>query len=165
MSIKASFSPASPDAQRATLSTHRTTEWELDLPANWKQVGLPSDNAVAFESAEGHAGIFITVDFYEIPADKARATAERLINSRLAEHQKQAPGQVDVFDSGTQPHARGAGLEMHYAAHIANTDVVMYVVWVMPRRVLNLTLACQASRAEALTLLNNVRSHFRPKLA
>ena len=70
-----------------------------------------------------------------------------------------------MFDSGTQAHSRGAGLEMHYAAHIADTDVVMYVVYVMPHRVLNLTVACQASRAEALALLNNVRAHFRPRLA
>jgi hypothetical protein len=165
MTVKASFSPDSPVPQRAALSTHVTTEWEIDLPASWKQVGPPSDNAVTFESEADRVGIFITVDFYEIPADKARATAERVINSRLARHKEQSPGQVDVFDSGTQAHAQGAGLEMHYAAHIANADVVLYVVYVMPRRVLNLTLVCKASRTEALALLNNVRAHFRPKLA
>jgi hypothetical protein len=160
-----SFSPESPAPQRAALTTYTTTEYAMDLPASWKQVPTPGDNAVTFESDTGNVGLFITVDFYVIPVDKARSTAERLIDSRLAIHEKQTPGQVDMFDSGTQPHAQGTGLEMHYAAHVANRDVVMYVVYVMPQRVLNLTLACKASRAEALALLNNVRAHFRPRLS
>jgi hypothetical protein len=120
---------------------------------------------VNFQSDDKRAGIFITVDFYVIPQDKAHATAERLVNTRLAGHEQQARGQVDVFDRGVQRHSQVAGLEMHYAAHIANTDVVMYVVYVMPQRVLNLTLVCKAHRAEALALLDNVRAHFRPKLS
>ena len=158
--------PFSPTADPgAALTTYTTSEYAIDLPARWRQLPTPGDNAVTFQSDLDRAGIFISVDFYEIPADKAQATAQRLIDSRLAQHEKQAPGQVDVFDRGTRRHARGAGLEMHYAAHIANTDVVMTVVYVMPRRVLNLTLACTARRADALALLDAVRAHFRPGLA
>ena len=151
-----------PAAPRLVLNTHTTSEYAIDLPASW--VLLPSDDpdAVTFGSDADRAGLFITVDFYDIPADKARGTAERLINSRLADHGKDAPGPVDVFDSGTRPHAQGTGLEMHYAAQIARGDVVMHAVYVMPRRVLNLTLVTRQDRATALALFDSVRAHFRP---
>ncbi len=70
-----------------------------------------------------------------------------------------------MFDSDVQPHWQGQGLEMYYAAQVAKQDVVMYFVSVMPRRVLNLTLASKKDRKEAMALLRAVHSHFRPKLA
>ena len=48
---------------------------------------------------------------------------------------------------------------------IANTDVVMDAVYVMSRRVPNLTLVCRRDRAAALALFGAVRAHFRPALA
>lgn len=147
------------------MNTHTTTEYELDLPTNWKVLPSGDGNAVTFQSDADDAALFITVDFYEIPADKARATAERLINTRLARLESQAPGQVDMFDSGVQPHWQAQGTEMYFAAHIAKQDVVMYFVYVMPRRVLNLTLVSKRDRKEAMALLRAVHSHFRPKLA
>jgi hypothetical protein len=52
---------------------------------------------------------------------------------------------------------------MYYAAHVAKRDVVMYFVYVMPKRVLNFTLVSQAERKQAMALLRAVHSHFRPK--
>ena len=161
------FLPAShtSPAAAAAMNTHTTTEYELDLPAHWKVVPSGDGNAVTFQSDADRAALYVNVDFYEIPADKARATAERLINTRLATLAKQAPGQVDMFDSGVNPHWQGQGLEMYYAAHVARQDVVMYFVYVMPRRVLNLTLVSKNDRQQAMALLRAVHSHFRPKLA
>jgi hypothetical protein len=164
------MSPANPylpasHASPPAMNTLATTEYELDLPTNWKVLPSGDGNAVTFQSDADRAALHITVDFYEIPADKARATAERLINARLATLEGQAPGQVDMFDSDVQPHWQGQGLEMYYAAHVAERDVVMYFVYVMPRRVLNLTLVSKNDRKEAMALLRAVHSHFRPKLA
>jgi hypothetical protein len=97
---------------------------------------------------------------YVIPPDKALATAERPVNSRLADHEKQAPGKVEVFHRGSQRRSQGQGLEMYYTAHIANEDVVMSLVYVMPRRVLNLTL-----RAAAVALFKGIHAHFRPGIS
>lgn len=157
--------PHSTESQMPALSTYVTTEYAIDLPASWKQVPQPEPRAVAFQTIDGRAALFISVDFYVIPPDKAQATAQRLVDSRLAEHEKQAPGQVEVFHRGSQPHSQGVGLEMYYAAHIANQDVVMYLVYVMPMRVLNLTLVCKVDRTAAVALFKGVRAHFRPKLA
>ena len=110
-----------------------------------------------------HAGLFVSVDFYEIPADKALATAERLLQTRLAQHNAQAPGQVELFDSGMQP--QGAGVEMHCAVQIGRDDVVLHAVYVMPRRVLNLTMATRHKRARAQSLFAEIRSRFTPLAA
>ena len=162
MSLPNPFLPTAGVPTRPALNTHSNTEYAIDLPTSWKVVPSADANAVTFQSDADGATLFVSVDFYVIPADKARATAERLINSRLATHAEQAPGRVDVFDSGTRPHAQGAGLEMHYAAHIANEDVVMHAVYVMPRRVLNLTLVSRRGRATATALFEAIRAHFRP---
>ena len=70
-----------------------------------------------------------------------------------------------MFDSGVQPHRQGRGLEMHYAAHVAKRDVVMYFVCMLPQRVMNLTLVSKKGRNQAMALLRAVHSHFRPGLA
>ena len=85
--------------------------------------------------------------------------------ARLAALEQQDPGQVDMFDSGVQPHRQGLGLEMYYAAHVAKREVVMYFVYILPQRVMNLTLVSKKGRNEAMALLRAVHSHFRPKLA
>ncbi len=54
---------------------------------------------------------------------------------------------------------------MYYAAHVAKRDVVMYFVYVMPRRVVNFTLVSKQDRQQAMALLRAVHSHFRPTLA
>ena len=161
------MSPANPFPPVAApaMNTHTTSEYALDLPSNWRVLPSGDGNAVTFQSDADDAALFITVDFYVIPADKARATAERLINTRLATLEKQAPGQVDMFDSDAQAHWQGQGLEMYYAAHVAKHDVVMYFVYVMPRRVLNLTLVSKNDRKEAMALLRAIHSHFRPRLS
>ena len=160
------MSPANPFPPVAApaMNTHTTSEYVLELPTSWRVQPSGDGNAVTFQSDADGAALFITVDFYEIPADKARATAERLINTRLATLEKQAPGQVDMFDSDAKPHWQGQGIEMYYAAHVAKQDVVMYFVYVMPRRVLNLTLVSKKGRKEAMALLRAVHSHFRPNL-
>jgi len=165
MPIDTPLPPTSTGSPAPDLTTYTTAEYAIDLPASWKQIPSPESRAATFQTDDGRAGLFISVDFYVIPPDKARATAERLINSRLADHEKQAPGQVDMFHSGTQSHARGPGLEMYYAAHIAKEDVVMYLVYVMPSRVLNLTLVCKSDRAAAVALFKGIHAHFRPKIA
>ena len=159
------FSPDTPVPPQSDLNTHTTGAWEIDLPKRWRVVPSGRDNAVTFQSAEDGAALMVDVDFYDIPPDKARSTAERLINSRLAKLEEQAPGQVDMFDSGVQPHPLSKGLEMYYAAHIAERDVVMYFVYILPQRVINLTLVSKKGRNEAMALLRAVHSHFHPKPA
>jgi len=70
-----------------------------------------------------------------------------------------------MFDSGVHPHRQGRGLEMFYAAHVAKRDVVMYIVYMLPQRVINLTLVSKRNRDQAMGLLRAVHAHFRPKLA
>lgn len=165
MPIDPLFSPDTPVPPQSDLNTHTTGAWQIDLPRNWKVVPSGRDNMVTFHSAEDDAALMVDVDFYDIPPDKARSTAERLINARLAALEQQDPGQVDMFDSGVQPHRQGQGLEMYYAAHVAKRDVVMYFVYILPQRVMNLTLVSKKGRNEAMALLRAVHSHFRPKLA
>lgn len=165
MPIDPLFSPDTPVPPQSDLNTHTTGAWQIDLPRNWKVVPSGRDNMVTFHSAEDDAALMVDVDFYDIPPDKARSTAERLINARLATLEQQDPGQVDMFDSGVQPHRQGHGLEMYYAAHVAKRDVVMYFVYILPQRVMNLTLVSKKGRNEAMALLRAVHSHFRPKLA
>jgi hypothetical protein len=165
MPIDPLFSPDTPVPPQSDLNTHTTGAWQIDLPRNWKVVPSGRDNTVTFHSAEDDAALMVDVDFYDIPPDKARSTAERLINARLAALEQQDPGQVDMFDSGVQPHRQGQGLEMYYAAHVAKRDVVMYFVYILPQRVMNLTLVSKKGRNEAMALLRAVHSHFRPKLA
>jgi hypothetical protein len=163
MPLDPRFSPDAPAAAPNPLTTHKTAAWELDLPTAWRVVPSDRENTVTFQSDADDAGLMINVDFYDIPHDKARGTAERLISARLATLEKQAPGGVDMFDSGvrTLPH----GIEMHYAAHVKQRDVVMYVVCIVPRRVFNLTLVSRRDREQAMALLRAVHSHFRPYLA
>ena len=165
MPIDPLFSPDGPVPPQSDLITHANDAWQIDLPRRWKVVPSGRDNTVTFESDADDAALMINVDFYDIPSDKARATAERLINARLAQLEQQAAGQVDMFDSGVQPHPRGHGLEMYYAAHIAKRDVVMYFVYILPQRVMNLTLVSKKDRNEAMGLLRAVHSHFHPKPA
>ena len=165
MPIDPLFSPDTPVPPQSDLNTHTTGAGQIDLPRNWKVVPSGRDNMVTFHSAEDDAALMVDVDFYDIPPDKARSTAERLINARLATLEQQDPGQVDMFDSGVQPHRQGHGLEMYYAAHVAKRDVVMYFVYILPQRVMNLTLVSKKGRDEAMALLRAVHSHFRPKLA
>ena len=165
MPIDPLFSPDMPVPPQSDLNTHATGAWQVDLPRNWKVVPSGRDNTVTFHSAEDDAALMIAVDFHDIPPGKARSTAERLINARLATLEQQDPGQVDMFDSGVQPHRQGRGLEMHDAAHVAKRDVVMYFVCMLPRRVKNLTLVIKKGRNQAMALLRAVHSHFRPGLA
>jgi hypothetical protein len=159
------FLHAPPAPAVPALNTHTTTEYAIDLPASWRLVPSDDGNAVTFQSDADRAGLFITVDFYEIPADKAQATADRLINSRLDRHAQEAPGRVQLFDGASRTHWQGSGHEAHCAVEIANENVVMDAVYVMSRRVLNLTLVCRRDRASALALFGAVRAHFRPVLA
>ena len=165
MPIDPLFSPDTPVPPQSELNTHTTGAWQIDLPRNWKVVPSGRDNTVTFHSAENDAALMVDVDFYDIPPDKARSTAERLINARLATLEQQDPGQVDMFDSGVQPHRQTRGLEMYYAAHVARRDVVMYFVYILPQRVINLTLVSKKGRNEAMALLRAVHSHFHPKPA
>lgn len=158
------FSPDSPVPPQSPLDTYATAAYELDLPKHWTVIPSGQDNTVSFHSGADDAALMIDVDFYDIPADKARSTAERLINARLAALEQHDPGQVEMFDSGVQPHRQGRGLEMCYAAHVAKRDVVMYIVYVLPQRVVNLTLVSKRGRDEAMGLLRAVHAHFRPKL-
>ena len=159
------FSPDPPVPQQSPLDTYANAAYEIQLPKHWTVVPSGGDNTVNFHSAPDDAALMIDVDFYDIPPDKARSTAERLINARLATLEQQDPGQVDMFDSGVQPHRQGQGLEMYYAAHVAKRDVVMYFVYILPQRVMNMTLVSKKGRNEAMALLRAVHSHFRPKLA
>ena len=159
------FSPDAPVPPQSDLVNHANDAWQIALPKRWRVVPSDRDNTVTFQSDADDAALMINVDFYDIPPDKARSTAERLINARLATLEQQDPGQVDMFDSGVQPHRQGQGLEMYYAAHVAKRDVVMYFVYILPQRVMNLTLVSKKSRNEAMALLRAVHSHFRPKLA
>ena len=158
------FSPDAPVPPQSDLVNHANDAWQIALPKRWRVVPSDRDNTVTFQSDTDDAGLMINVDFYDISPDKMRSTAERLINSRLAALEQQAPGQVDMFDSGVQPHPLG-GLEMYYAAHVAKRDVVMYFVYLLPRRVINMTLVSKKGRVEAMGLLRAVHSHFRPKPA
>lgn len=165
MPIDPRFSPDPPVPPQSDLITHANDAWQIDLPRRWRVVPSDRDNTVTFQSAEDDAGLMINVDFYDIPPDKARSTAERLINARLATLEQQAPGQVDMFDSGVQAHRQSLGIEMYYAAHVARRDVVMYFVYILPQRVINMTLVSKKGRDEAMGLLRAVHSHFQPKPA
>ena len=156
--------PAAP--RQPALNTYSNAEWAIDLPASWRVIPTDTGNSVTFQSDAERAGLFISVDFYEIPADKAQATADRLVNDRLSQHAADAPGRVDMFDSASEKHWQGTGHEARYAVQVGGRDIVQYAVQVMSRRVLNLTLACsRRDRESAAALFAAIRAHFRPALA
>ena len=165
MSSPNPFLPNQAAAPQPALNTYSNAEWAIDLPTTWRVIPTETDNSVTFQSDADRAGLFVSVDFYEIPADKAQATADRLINARLARHAQESPGRVDMFDGASRAHWQGSGHEAHCAVAITQGPVVMDAVVVLSRRVLNLTLVCQRDRAAALALFGAVRAHFRPTLA
>ncbi len=160
------FPPPSSAEFQPALNTYSNAEWAIDLPASWRVIPTDTGNSVTFQSDAEGAGLFISVDFYEIPADKAQATADRLVNERLSRHAADAPGRIDMFDGASQKHWQGSGHEARYAVQVDGRDIVQYAVYVMSRRVLNLTLACgRRDRGSVAALFAAIRTHFRPALA
>jgi hypothetical protein len=161
-----SVNPPNPpkEVRLARVVQHTYNEFMLDLPDHWKSYPGPDSNTLNFHSEKEGAAIILSVQFFEIPAEKAAEFADVNVNSRIAAHEQQSPGRVEVLRRSVKPHSGGVGLEMSYAAEVSDENVFLYVGYVTRRKVLNLLMVCNPGREEAARLFNTAMNCFRPKL-
>lgn len=161
--FKYSFPLAPPPAQPPAKRSHDYAEFQLDLEARWQQVPTDEGGALHFQSDADGAAIIISVDFFDIPDDKAQGIAEQCLGSRLAAIQAASAKPVQVLSQAIKPHISG-GLEMSFASEVDGEHVHLYLGYVTSRKILNFSMVCQPGRHEAVALFNATVPGFRPRL-
>lgn len=165
--LKYSFSltPTAP-TQAAPEARHEYaySEFLLELAVRWRQVPAQEEDTLNFFSDTDEAAIIISADFFEIPADKAQAIAEKCINSRIHALQTASNGRVQVLQQNIKAHSGGAGLEMSFVAEVDAEHVQLYLGYVTSRKILNFAMVCKPGRREAIALFNATVPGFRPRL-
>lgn len=160
-----SFSLAPDAPAKPRLHDHAYNEFVLSLSDGWRPVPVAQDRTVAFHSATQGAGVTVSADFFDIPADKAQAMAEKALEARFDALQQATPTKaLQVLKRSLKPHSGGSGLELFLAVEAPEEHVTYYLGYVTSRKVLHLTLVCKPDRAAASVLFDEVVGHFRPKL-
>ncbi|MGQ3050884.1 MAG: hypothetical protein ACT6S0_03780 [Roseateles sp.] len=159
-----SFSLTAPRPQPAQWQSHAYSEFLLDLAPKWRQVATDDDNTLNFQSDEDGAVIIISVDFFDIPEDRAQALAEQCVDSRIEAIRAASEAPLQVLLRDIKPRTGGGGLEMSFAAHAEGEHVHLYLGYVTARKVLNFSMVCQPGRHEAAVLFNATVPGFRPRL-
>ncbi len=128
-------------------------EFQLALPADWRQDLRSEDNAFAWWSEAEHAAVNISVDFYEVPQGKWQTFAEHILGARHEALESGAAGQVDVFLRSIRPYSGGGALEISYAASVPH-QTYLYLGYVGSRKVFNFSLTCEGDRRAAVDLFD-----------
>ncbi len=83
-----SVNPPNPpkEVRLAGVVQHTYNEFILDLPDHWKSYPGPDSNTLNLHSEKEGAAIILSVQFFEIPAEKAADFADVNVNSRIAAH-------------------------------------------------------------------------------
>jgi hypothetical protein len=163
-SFKLSPSAATPVKEAEKLVEYSYNEFFLDLPEHWRQVPTPEDRTLNWHSAVENASVTISVDFYEVPEEKALKFAEVCVNGRNDAMESLAPGNVMVLQRSIKPYSGGGALEMAYAAQIPD-HTYLYLGYVSARKVFNFGLTCGSDKFAAGELYNKfMKERLRVKL-
>lgn len=163
--LKYSFSltpPAPPPAPAK--HTYAYSEFTLELAHLWRLMPTAEENTLNFVSDADGAAIIVSVDFYDIPAEKAQATAEFAVERRLDAVRQLAEGPVTVLHRAIVPHSSGGGLEMSLAVEPEGGHLHLFLGYVTSRKVLNFTMICPPGKEKAVALFNATVPGFRPRL-
>lgn len=161
--FKYSFPLAPPPPPPQARQSYDYTEFLLELEPKWRQMTTDEGGALNFQSDVDGAAIIISVDFFDIPDDKARGIAEQCLSSRLAAIQAASEKPVQVLSQAIEPHAGGC-LEMSFASEVEGEHVHLYLGYVTSRKLLNFSMVCQPGRHDAVALFNATVPGFRPRL-
>lgn len=165
--LKYSFSltpPAPPPAPAPAKHTYTYSEFTLELAHLWRQMPTAEENTLNFVSDADGAAIIISVDFYDIPAEKAQMTAEYAVDRRLDAVRQLTEGPVTVLHRSILPHSSGGGLEMSLAVEPERGHLHLFLGYVTARKVLNFTMICPPGKEKAVALFNATVPGFRPRL-
>ncbi len=166
MKISYSFnlSPQAPAKLPEKLVEYSYNEFFLDLPEHWQLFPTSEDRTLNWHSPVENASVTISVDFYEVPADKALKVAEVCVEGRNGAMEALAPGKVTVLQRSVKPYSGGDGLEMVYAAQIPE-HTYLYLGYVTARKVFNFGLTCGPDKVAAADLYNKfMQGRLRVKL-
>jgi hypothetical protein len=156
--------PVSPPKPAEKLAEYSYNEFWIDLPTHWRQVPTPEDRTVTFFSEVDDASITISVDFFEVPDEKAHRVAEKCLESRREALDQMSPGNVNVLNRSIKPHSGGVGLEMNIGAEISGGHVYLYIGYVTTRKIFNFTLVCKSDKFAAAELFNKMMGNIRVQL-
>ncbi len=159
-----SFSLTPPAPPKPRLHEYAYSEFAVFLSDQWRQTPSSEDNTLLFHSSELGASITVSVDFYDIPQDKAALIADKTLSTRLDSLETLAPGKITVRQRAVKPHSSGAALELSFIAEVADDCIYLYLGYVTARKVLNFTLVCAPGGQAAAALYNEVVGNFRPRL-
>jgi hypothetical protein len=163
-SFKLSPPAPAPVKQPEKLIEYSYNEFFLELPEHWRQIPTAEERTLNWHSAIENASVTISVDFYEVPEEKALKFAEVCVNGRNEAMESLAPGKVSVLQRSIKPYSGGGALEMAYAAQIPD-HTYLYLGYVTARKVINFGLTCGPDRFAALELYNKfMRERLRVKL-
>jgi len=151
-----------PPAPTERLHEYAYSEFLIGLPGHWKEMPSGMDNTISFQSDTHGAAIIISADFYEIPAAKAQAVAQRCLGSRLEALEQATPGRVSALRRTIKPHSGGVGLELALVAETPE-QVHVYLGHVTPRKVLNFALVGRPDRQATTELFDKTIANYRPK--
>lgn len=148
--------PAAENAGHADELVHYDyNEFQLALPADWRQDLRSEDNAFAWWSEVEHAAVNISVDFYEVPQGKWQKLAEHLLNARHEAMESLAAGrgQFEVLWRSIKPYSGGGALEISHAVSLPG-HTQLYLGYVGSRKVFNFGLTCDGDRRAAVDLFD-----------
>jgi hypothetical protein len=168
MKISYSFnlSPPAPAPAKVPekLVEYSYNEFFLDLPEHWRQIPTAEDRTLNWHSPVENATVTISVDFYEVPDQKALKFAEVCVEGRNGAMEALAPGKVTVLQRSIKPYSGGDGLEMAYSAQIPE-HTYLYLGYVTARKVFNFGLTCGPDKFAAADLYNRfMQERLRVKL-
>ena len=166
MKISYSFNltPQAPASKpKEDLVEYSYNEFFLDLPPHWRQIATSQDRTLNFQSDRERAAIIVSVDFFEVPDEKALGVAEKTQEFRRQALEQVAPGRVEVLKQSVKPHSGGVGLEVSWVAQIPDA-IHLYVGYITNRKILNFTMICPPDKFAAAELFNKTMENFRAKL-
>lgn len=156
--------PAPPKKSPEKLNEYSYSEFLLDLPEHWEQMGTSEDASLNWQSDVDGAAITVSCDFYEVPNEKLSKLAEVCLHARHEAMEVQAPGQVTVLSRSVKPYSGGGGLEMSYSAQIPGSTY-LYLGYVTSRKVFNFALTYGPDKFAAANLYNLImKERLRVKI-
>jgi hypothetical protein len=141
-----------------------TSEFSLDLADHWQEAQVGQQNTLNWISEQESASITLSVDFYDIPADKAHAVAENVLSARHSALTASTSTPISVLRREVKPHSGGIGLELVYFAEVQNECAYQFIGYVTSRKIFNFTVVSTRGPQHATTLFQSVMGSLRVNL-
>jgi hypothetical protein len=140
------------------------SDFTLDLPRHWRRCALTEDNALHWHSPIDNASVSVSIDAHDLPREEAMQLADERLDARHHALEALAPGQVEVLQRSATPYPGGGGLELMYAAQLADQTRV-YLGYITPKKIFNFELTCGPDMLEAAELFERfARERLRVKV-